>query len=123
MGIVHHAAFPIYFEVGRTDFFEEHLCHYHEMEGQGLLAAVIGFDVKLKNSATYGDVLLVRTRPGWLRAVRLSMHYEVVREGSQQVIATGSSTHALLGPGMEPVHPRRFGPLYGRLRELFEWTA
>lgn len=122
MGIVHHSAFPVYFEVGRTDFFEEHLCHYHAMETAGLLAAVIAFEVELRASATYGDVLLVRTVPGWLKGVRLQMEYQVHNQASEQLVATGSSTHALLGPGLAPVHPRTFGPLYRQLQDVFSWT-
>lgn len=119
MGVVHHSVYPVYFEAARTDFFEEHLFHYHQMEQQGLLAAVVGYQVELVGAATYGDTLCVRTRPGWLKGVRLQMTYQVTQLQGGELVATGTSTHALLGPGLKPVHPRAFGEAYRLLKEAF----
>ena len=71
MGIIHHSVYPIYFEVGRTDWFVTHFRHYDELEQEGLLAPVLGYHVELQNPATYGDVLLLETRPSWLAVMIL----------------------------------------------------
>ncbi|MBI3925192.1 MAG: acyl-CoA thioesterase [Armatimonadetes bacterium] len=119
MGVVHHSVYPVYFEVGRTDFFEQHLVHYDRMEQAGLMAPVIELQLQVEGAATYGDVLRLRTFPLWLKGVRLAMGYELHPRGSDVVLATGSTTHALLGPDRRPVHPRRFAELYGKLKEVF----
>ncbi|MGE0490666.1 MAG: acyl-CoA thioesterase [Vulcanimicrobiota bacterium] len=118
MGVVHHSFYPVYFEAGRTDFFIEHIRPYHQLEGEGLLAPVTHYEVNIEGRASYGDVLLVRTRPDWLKGVRVRMAYELSLEGGA-LVATGSSTHALLGTGMKPVNPRKFGAIYQQLCEVF----
>ncbi len=120
MGVVHHSLYPVYFEVGRTEFFQEHLRPYEHYEAEGVLAPVLRYEVDLVGPATYGDVLILTTRPGWLKGVRLSMTYQIVLESNPQpVVASGSSVHALVGPDRKPVHPRRMGRSYLEIREVF----
>lgn len=118
MGVVHHSVYPVYFEAGRTDFFVEHLYHYHQMEQQGLFAAVVSYQVEILGAVTYGDTLSLVTRPDWLKGVRLQMSYEIRRQCGARVVR-GSTLHALLGQGLKPVHPRAFPEIYQRLREVF----
>lgn len=46
MGVVHHSHYPVFFEAGRTDFFAEHLIHYHEMEKRGLFAPILRLEME-----------------------------------------------------------------------------
>jgi acyl-CoA thioester hydrolase len=117
MGVVHHSNYPVYFEAGRTDFFHQHLVHYTEMEKLGLFAPVISYGVEIKGRATYGDVLELETRPAGLKGLRLSMAYRIT--GKAGLIASGSSTHALVTANLKPAHPRVFGELYDRLKRAF----
>lgn len=120
MGVVHHAVYPVYFEVGRTDFFDTHFMHYDEMERLGLFAAVIEYDCALKGRATYGDVLVVETRGEWMRGIRLHMGYTCRRERDGGLVAQGSSTLALVDSAGRPIHPRHFPDLYRTLLGLFD---
>ena len=117
MGVVHHSNYPIYFEAGRTDFFQEHLVPYREMEKLGLFAPVLSYQVAISGRATYGHTLVVETRPDWLKGVRLTMSYRITRDGVE--VATGSTLHALVGADMKSVHPRSFGELYPMLLRVF----
>lgn len=117
MGVVHHSHYLVYFEVGRTEFFERYLCHYAEMERQGLRAPVLEVSYKLHSGARYGDVLRLETRPEWLRGLRLEMSYRVTRQ--QDLVATGFTRHALLGADMRPVRKERLGALYTRVQSVF----
>ena len=118
MGVVHHSLYPVYFEQGRTDFFRQHLRPYAEFEAQGIFAPVLSYQVQILGRSTYGDVLELTTRPDWLKGVRLQMSYLIQAKGG--AVATGSSLHALVGPQLQPVNPRKFGPLYGELVKLFQ---
>jgi acyl-CoA thioester hydrolase len=118
MGVVHHSHYPVYFEQGRTDFFGQHLQPYTEFEAQGILAPVLSYQVEILGRATYGDTLQLTTRADWLKGVRLQMSYALCQSGGQQV-ARGHSLHALVGPNLQPVHPRTLGPLYEELRKVF----
>ncbi len=119
MGLVHHSHYPVYFEAGRTDFFAEHLMHYHEFEQLGLFAPVLELEMKLEGRASYGDVLVLVTRPLWMKGVRLAMGYEITREGDRALVATGTTTHALVGRDLRAVHPRHFEDPYRRLKTVF----
>lgn len=115
MGVVHHAVYPVYFEVGRTDYCAQHLLPYHEMEARGLASAVIEVRLRLHAPATYGDELALTTRGEGLKGIRFSFTYRLHRTRDGALVATGFTEHALVTPDGRPAHPRRFGDLY----ELF----
>lgn len=118
MGVVHHSHYPVYFEQGRSEFFVQHLKPYAEFEAQGILAPVLSYQVEILGRATYGDTLHLTTRADWLKGVRLQMSYAVHRADGGAV-ARGHSLHALVGANLQPVNPRRFGPLFEQLRQVF----
>lgn len=120
MGVVHHAVYPIYFEVGRTEFFDTHCMHYAEMERQGLFAAVIEYDCRLVARATYGDVMILETRGEWMKGIRLRMGYTCRRERDDVVVATGSTVLALVDAAGRPLNPRRYPELHEALVASFE---
>jgi len=119
MSLVHHSHYPVYFEAGRTDFFAEHLMHYHQFEQLGLFAPVLELELKLEGRASYGDVLWLVTRPLWMKGVRLAMAYEITREEDRALVATGRTVHALVGRDLRAVHPRHFQEPYRALRTIF----
>lgn len=118
MGIVHHSNYPVYFELGRTDFFAQHLIHYAELEKLGLFAPVLELSLQLKQPITYGDTLRLLTRPESLTGLRLSMTYLAFNQKGQEV-ASGRTLHALCGPQLRPVHPRHFGEVFDKLKAVF----
>ena len=118
MGVVHHSHYPVYFEAGRTDFFTEHLIHYHQMESRGLFSPVLQLHVDIAGRATYGDTLVITTYPTWLKGLKFSMSYRV-HLTSGAAVATGSTIHALCGPDLRPIHPRNFQDLYDLLETAF----
>jgi acyl-CoA thioester hydrolase len=61
MGIVHHATYLIWCEVGRTDFSRARGMSYAEMERAGVLLAVSELTVRFHSAARFDDDR-VRTR-------------------------------------------------------------
>ena len=118
MGVVHHSHYPVYFEQGRSDFFTEHLKPYADFEAQGILAPVLSYQVEILGRATYGEVLHLTTLADWIKGVRLQMSYSICKPDGAAV-ARGHSLHALVGPNLQPAHPRSFGPLYHELLKVF----
>lgn len=117
MGVVHHSHYPVYFEVGRTEFFEQFLFHYAEFERRGLRAPVLEVGYKILGAARYGHVLRLETRPEWMRGLRLEMSYRITNDA--ELIATGFTRHALLGADMRPVRRSVLGELYDLVRSVF----
>ena len=118
MGVVHHSNYPIYFEHGRTLFFEEHLVGYQEFEQQGLFCPVLSYTVSIKGSLSYGHTLRLETFPSAFKGLKVSMAYRGYQRDS--LVVEGETTHAITGPQRKPVHPRNLPPLYRMLKERFQ---
>ena len=92
MGIVYHAHYIVWFEIGRTDYCRAAGMPYRALEESGLWILVTGVDCKYRGSARYDDALLVRTELPQLASRGLSFRYEIVDEGDR-LLAEGSTRH------------------------------
>ena len=92
MGIVYHAHYIVWFEIGRTDFCRAAGMPYRALEDSGLWILVIGVDCKYRGSARYDDALRVRTELPQLASRGLSFRYEIVDE-NDRLLAEGSTRH------------------------------
>lgn len=118
MGVVHHSHYPVYFEQGRSEFFERYLVPYRDFEAQGLLAPVLSYKVELKGRLGYGDTLRLEVFPTLFRGLRVGMGYRGYN--SDALVVEGESLHALTGPDLKPLHPRWLPPAYALLKERFQ---
>ena len=92
MGIVYHAHYIVWFEIGRTDYCRAAGMPYRAMEESGLWILVTGVDCKYRGSARYDDALRVRTELPELATRGLSFRYEIVDEAGR-LLAEGSTRH------------------------------
>ena len=90
MGIVHHAAYIIWMEEGRSDFMRRKNVDYAKVEQRGLSLAVTELNVRYIASAHYGEQVTVRTWVDSLRSRMLVFGYEIVNAESKQKLITGS---------------------------------
>jgi len=96
MGVAHHANYPVWFEVGRTDLMRALGLPYTEIEARGYFLMLSGLNVEYRRAARYDDHLTVVTRIGAVRSRTLTFSYEVRRrtdEGGEEVLATGETRH------------------------------
>jgi acyl-CoA thioester hydrolase len=96
MGVVYHANYLVWFEVGRTDLLRHSGWTYREMEADGFTLPVIEAHCHYRRSAGYDDELDIRTRAVRLSAVRIRFNYLVVRVSDELVLAEGHTVHASL---------------------------
>ncbi len=61
MGIVHHANYYVWFEMGRTELLRELELDYRSMEEHGVFSPVLETHCKYKVSAKYDDLLTLET--------------------------------------------------------------
>ena len=61
MGVVYHANYAVYFEVGRTEWLREFGLSYSGMEAEGIMLPVISLTINYKNSARYDQITVART--------------------------------------------------------------
>jgi acyl-CoA thioester hydrolase len=102
MGVVYHANYFVWFEVGRTDLLRAAGWTYREMEAEGLSLPVIEAHCDYKQPARYDDELDVRTTGELMSPVRVAFSYEVVRPADGELLATGRTVHATLDRSGRP---------------------
>jgi len=95
MGVVYHANYAIYFEVGRTEWLREFGLSYRGMEAEGIMLPVISLTINYKNSARYDDVLKVKTTLKRRPTASIEFNYEL-RNESGVLLATGSTILAFI---------------------------
>ncbi len=95
MGVAHHATFPIWFEMGRTELLRATGVSYRQLEAEGIFLAVVRLDVRYKSPARYDDDLVLETRLSSVGRVKIEHEYTLRRD--DLVLATGRTTLACLG--------------------------
>ena len=93
MGIVHHAAYITWFEVGRSAFTRAIGYPYSEMEANGLSLAVSEVHARYHHPARYDDEVLVLTCLTEFPSRGMSFAYEIRRAADHALLVTGSSKH------------------------------
>src|SRR5438445_4380820 len=96
MGVVYHANYLVWFEIGRTESCRARGFSYRDMEEDENAFLVVAESYRrYKAPAYYDDVLIVRTHITELRRRSLRFGYEIVRESDGVVIAEGETGHVV----------------------------
>lgn len=93
MGVVYHANYFVWFEVGRGEYFRALGQNYGEWEQQGYLLPVSEAYARFHAPARYGDLITVRTWVEELRSRSAKLGYEVKDAASQERLVTGWTRH------------------------------
>ena len=96
MGIVHHAVYPVWMELGRSDFLRELGQSYAEWEAQGVMMSVGELLVRYRSPAKYDELVEVRTRLLEAGRRKVVFGYEILRGETR--LAEGRSVHLVTGP-------------------------
>ncbi len=126
MGVVYHANYLVYFEVGRSEFFRALGYSYRELEKQGVIFAVVKSETEYLQPAFYDDELRIRTWLKHIKGVRFEMNYEVIRntDGVDETLARGKTMHACVGKDLKPLRLRSANPeMWDLLNKCMEEKA
>ena len=102
MGVVYHANYFVWFEVGRCEWLRAMGWSYREMEAEGVSLPVIEASAEYYQSGRYDDELEIRVRARLLSPARVAFDYEVVRRPDAIRLATGRTVHAAVNGGGRP---------------------
>lgn len=75
MGVVHHGNYPLYLEMGRTEWLRELGISYKEMEDSGVMLPVISMSLNYKKSARYDEIIKVKTQLKKTPTVKIEFDY------------------------------------------------
>jgi acyl-CoA thioester hydrolase len=81
MGFVHHANYPVYFEMGRTEMLRSTGLDYRTVEQRGFFLVIAKLSCRFLTPAKYDDELLLRTMLKRVTFVRIEHRYELYRGG------------------------------------------
>ena len=91
MGVAHHANYPVWFEVGRSDLMRELGLPYAEVEARGYYLMLSGLNVEYRRAARYDEALTLVTRVDAVRSRTLTFRYELWH--GETLLATGETRH------------------------------
>ena len=112
MGVVYHANYFTWFEIGRCELLRTIGRSYRDMEASGIGLPVIEAHCEYRAGARYDDEIEIRTVARPVSPVRLAFDYEIVRRADGQTLASGYTVHATLDRSGRPVR------LPARVRDL-----
>lgn len=92
MGVMHHANYLPYFEVGRTELLRANGINYRDLESSGLFMVVVRLNCRYHRPARYDDVLELHTRTTRITAAKIEHEYQLFRE--QELLCTADTTLA-----------------------------
>jgi len=92
MGVVYHANYLVWCEIGRTDFIRALGRPYAQLEAEGVRLAVADAALRYHGGATYDDPIRVRTRLTEARSRALTFAYRIEHAGRDQLLVTATTT-------------------------------
>lgn len=95
MGVVYHANYVIWLEIGRAQLIKDLGFEYAKLEQDGFLSPVLDVSIQYKAALRYGQVATVRT---WIEShsrLRTTYGYEILHEDGT-LAATATSVHTLV---------------------------
>jgi acyl-CoA thioester hydrolase len=107
MGIIYHANYFPWFEMGRTDLLAKIGFAYKSIEDMGILFPLTEGNCKYKIAAKYDEDVRLVTKFGMLKGTKARFDYEIYRVSDDVCLATGFTEHGFVDKNLKPVRLRR----------------
>jgi acyl-CoA thioester hydrolase len=103
MGVVYHANYIIWMEVGRVEYFRARGIRYRDMErDEGILLVVVEAHCRYHSPALYDEEVNIRT---WIEDANprmITFGYEMTNAATGSHLATGGTKHVFCGHDHKP---------------------
>lgn len=97
MGVVYHANYLVWCEVGRTDLLRTLGKSYSEVEKSGLVLAVAEASLRFKRAARYDELIRVVTKVRSVRSRAVTFDYEIFHDSGTHLVSA-STVLVSIGP-------------------------
>ncbi|MFN0220819.1 MULTISPECIES: acyl-CoA thioesterase [Paenibacillus] len=115
MGVVYHANYLTWFEIGRTEMIRSLGMPYHALEDRGLLLPLTDAELKFRLPAKYDDWITIRVRVSAYSNLRLTFACEIKR--GEELLVTGETKHVWVNRDWRPTRIDKEAPdLYELIR-------
>lgn len=103
MGVVYHANYLVWCEMGRTEFIRRCGVSYAEMEQGGISLAVSELSARYHAPARYDDLIRVRTNLDEVRSRMISFRYLISNAVTDKRLVTAHTTLVSIDRSGKPV--------------------
>lgn len=112
MGVVYHANYVIWLEIGRTQLIQDLGFTYAGLEEDGYISPVTNVNINYKSSVKYGENVIVRT---WIEnhgKLRTTYGYEIVHMDGT-IASTATSEHVIVKKDtFRPISLKKIDPAW-----------
>jgi acyl-CoA thioester hydrolase len=109
MRIMYYANYYRLFEIGRAELFRRLGHPFPEYIARGLYLGVIESGCRYRRPAHYDDEVVIRATVAAVGRARLEIAYEIARAADGELLASGSTVHAVMdGEGRPQRIPTEF---------------
>ena len=120
MGIVYHANYLIWMEIGRVELVRALGVNYHDLEAsEGLLLSVVGASCRYVYPARYDQQVIVQTELALANARTVEFEYAIRSCEPDRLLAEGKTRHMWLNRDLRPTRlpPQYLELLQGKVAE------
>lgn len=118
MGVVHHAVYPIWYEVARADFIKTSGITYTQMEQMGIMLPLLSCECRYLKPAFYEDELNVVTSISLLTPSKIEFDYEIYNS-ENKLINHGKTMHAFTSTALKPMNMKKhFAGVYNKIEKM-----
>jgi acyl-CoA thioester hydrolase len=114
MGIVYHANYLVWMEVGRVEYCRAAGIVYRDLEKDGVLLAVVEANCRYLSPALYDEEVVIGS---WITTAHprmLHFAYEMTEASSGRRLATGETKHVFCTPDHKPLKlPQKYRAVFG----------
>ena len=123
MGVVYHANYLVWMEIGRTNLIQDLGFSYAQLEKDDILAPVTNANVSYKKPLRYGEKAKIRTWIEKYDGLRTTYGYEIITE-TEEVAATGFTEHVTVRrKSFRPLSLRKAHPEWHKTYEKMKKQA
>ncbi|MBP1967952.1 acyl-CoA thioester hydrolase [Virgibacillus natechei] len=95
MGVVYHANYLVWFEIGRTKYIEELGFNYSDMEKNNVVSPVTDAQVSFKKPIRYGEEAIVETWLAKYDGIRTEYGYNI-KDSDGAIAVSGTTQHVIV---------------------------
>lgn len=117
MGVVYHANYLVWCEIGRTKLIEDMGFKYADMEKEGVISPVINVNMKYAYPARYGDDVTVTTWIRFYNGLRVVYGYTITNSNGD-ICLEGTSEHVCVNK--ETFRPVKIKKRFPQWHEAYE---
>ena len=113
MGVVYHANYLVWMEVGRVELCRSLGIRYRDLEAEGVLLAVVEVRCRFHSPARYDEEIIIRTSIADSNPRLVVFEYELREAEHGRILASGNTKHIFLSPALKPIKlPPKYQPLF-----------